>query len=116
VEIAISLFKRVIDFCLFNFNPTKVNYTSRTVEVGAGLTWGQVYAALQPTGVNVVGGRAAVVGVAGLTLGRGEYLPPSHSPGFIYFQVIRIKQVSMDLQLTASLDMSSYFQMELSKM
>lgn len=56
------------------FNSTKVDFTSGTVEVGAGLTWGQVYAALEPTGVNVVGGRAPEVGVAGLTLGGGEYL------------------------------------------
>jgi hypothetical protein len=57
------------------FNHTKVDPTSGTVEVGAGLTWGQVYAALEPTGVNVVGGRIPDVGVAGLTLGGGENLP-----------------------------------------
>jgi FAD/FMN-containing dehydrogenase len=57
------------------FNDTKVDSTSGTVEVGAGLTWGQVYAALEPTGVNVVGGRVSDVGVAGLTLGGGKYLP-----------------------------------------
>ena len=57
------------------FNDIKVNNNSRTVELGAGLTWGQVYAALEPAGVNVVGGRIPEVGVAGLTLGGGEYLP-----------------------------------------
>jgi FAD/FMN-containing dehydrogenase len=57
------------------FNGTNVDTTSGTVEVGAGLTWGQVYDALDPTGVNVVGGRVPDVGVAGLTLGGGEYLP-----------------------------------------
>ena len=67
------------------FNQTKVDYTTGTVEVGAGLTWGQVYAALEPTGVNVVGGRAAIVGVAGLTLGGGEYLPSSRGQNFIFF-------------------------------
>jgi hypothetical protein len=56
------------------FNETKVNSTCGTVEVGAGLTWGQVYEALEPTGVNVVGGRSPGVGVAGLTLGGGESL------------------------------------------
>ena len=55
------------------------NPTSGTVEVGAGLAWGQVYTALESTGVNVVGGRAAIVGVAGLTLGGGDCLPSSHS-------------------------------------
>jgi hypothetical protein len=55
------------------FNETKVNSTCGTVEIGAGLTWDQVYDALEPTGVNVVGGRVPGVGVAGLTLGGGEY-------------------------------------------
>ena len=54
------------------FNETTVNFTSGTVEVGAGLTWDQVYETLQPTGLNVVGGRVPRVGVSGLTLGGGE--------------------------------------------
>ena len=54
------------------FNETKVDSTSGTVEIGAGLTWDQVYAALEPTGMNVIGGRIPGVGVAGLTLGGGE--------------------------------------------
>ena len=57
------------------FNETKANSASGTVEVGAGLTWDQVYVALEPTGVNVIGGRVPGVGVAGLTLGGGECLP-----------------------------------------
>jgi FAD/FMN-containing dehydrogenase len=57
------------------FNETKVNSTSGTVEVGAGLTWDQVYETLEQTGVNVIGGRVPGVGVAGLTLGGGECLP-----------------------------------------
>jgi hypothetical protein len=56
------------------FNDTKIDYESGTVELEAGLTWGQVYAALEPTGVNVVGARIPDVGVAGPTLGGGEYL------------------------------------------
>ena len=57
------------------FIETKVNPTSGTVEVGAALTWDQVYETLEPTGVNVIGGRVPGVGVAGLTLGGGECLP-----------------------------------------
>jgi FAD/FMN-containing dehydrogenase len=48
------------------FNETKVNSAVGTVEVGPGLTWDQVYVALDPTGVNVIGGRIPGVGVAGL--------------------------------------------------
>ncbi|KAI0280312.1 FAD dependent oxidoreductase [Russula aff. rugulosa BPL654] len=62
---------RGVQISMIRFNGTKVDSTSGTVEVGAGLTWGQVYDALDPTGVNVVGGRVPDVGVAGLTLGGG---------------------------------------------
>ena len=54
------------------FNEIKLGLTSGTVEVGAGLTWDQVYETLEPTGVNVVGGRVSGIGVAGFTLGGGE--------------------------------------------
>jgi len=54
------------------FNETKFNSTCGTVEIGAGLTWDQVYEALDHTGVTVVGGRLPGVGVAGLSLGGGE--------------------------------------------
>jgi len=53
------------------FNETKVNSAVGTVEVGPGLTWDQLYVALGPAGVNVVGGRTPGVGVSGLTLGGG---------------------------------------------
>jgi len=61
------------------FNGTKVDLEDGTVEIGPGLTWGQVYETLSPTGVNVVGGRVSLVGVAGLILGGGESLPSSDS-------------------------------------
>jgi FAD/FMN-containing dehydrogenase len=61
-----------VQIALFRFNETKVNIASGTVEVGAGLTWDQVYAVLDPTGVNVVGGRVPGIGVSGFTLGGGE--------------------------------------------
>ena len=54
------------------FNHIVISKDSQTVEVGAGLTWGDVYAYLVPKGFNVVGGRINSVGVAGLTLGGGE--------------------------------------------
>ena len=76
------------------FNDTKVDYTSGTVELGAGLTWGQVYAALEPTGVNVVGGRIPDVGVAGLTLGGGENLPKLESWILVTFRLfVQVKSV-----------------------
>ena len=53
------------------FKDIKVAVGGATVEVGAGLTWDYVYAALEPHGINVVGARVPGVGVAGLTLGGG---------------------------------------------
>jgi hypothetical protein len=62
------------------FKDIKVDAAAATVEVGAGLTWDVVYAALEPYGVTVVGGRIPGVGVAGLTLGGGERLSSSCDP------------------------------------
>ena len=65
------------------FNDIVIREDHRTVEVGAGLTWTDVYKYLVPKGLNVVGGRLNGVGVAGLTLGGGEYYYSStsaHSP------------------------------------
>jgi FAD/FMN-containing dehydrogenase len=70
---------RGVQIAMSRFNETKVDLTSGTVEVGPGLAWDQVYATLEPTGVNVVGGRIPGVGVAGLTLGGGESLLSSES-------------------------------------
>ncbi|KAJ7108931.1 FAD dependent oxidoreductase [Mycena crocata] len=60
VHIAMSRFSRV-----------KYDAASETAEIGSGLIWDDVYAALDPFGVNVVGGRASGIGVAGFTLGGG---------------------------------------------
>ncbi|CZS91406.1 hypothetical protein WAI453_011669 [Rhynchosporium graminicola] len=49
-----------------NLSPDK-----KTVEVGTGLEWSEVYDALEGTGVQAVGGRVAGPGVGGVTLGGG---------------------------------------------
>jgi len=63
-----------VQIALSRFNSTKVNANDGTIEIGPGLTWGQVYKTLGPTGMNVIGGHVASVGVAGLTLGGGKCL------------------------------------------
>lgn len=45
-----------------------------SVSVGAGARWEDVYNNLEPLGLAVAGGRAAPVGVSGLTLG-GRIMP-----------------------------------------
>lgn len=106
-----------VQIAMSRFNDTKVNPDDGTVEVGAGLTWDQVYEALGPTGVNVVGGRIPGVGVAGLTLGGGELSPIRRRINYDlgYLQAIRTSRTSMDFPLTTLQDMNSSYQTELSK-
>lgn len=55
------------------FNQVVYDQASQTATVGAGLVWDDVYSALEPHAVNVVGGRVTNVGVAGFTLGGGAH-------------------------------------------
>ncbi|SRR6266702_1025283 len=68
-----------VHISLTRFNDIVIDEDSETVELGAGLTWTDVYASIIPQGINVVGGRFNGVGVSGLTLGGGERLPDSRS-------------------------------------
>ncbi|KDN42352.1 hypothetical protein RSAG8_06843, partial [Rhizoctonia solani AG-8 WAC10335] len=67
-----------VQIALFKFSgvtyheaPAAADGSVGTVEYGSGLVWDDVYAALEPHGVNVVGGRVTGVGVGGFTLGGG---------------------------------------------
>lgn len=50
-------------------NRIEVSDDRKTVKLGSGLKWGDVYFALDEEALGVVGGRANTVGVGGLTLG-----------------------------------------------
>jgi FAD/FMN-containing dehydrogenase len=63
---------RGVQISLARFDNITVDPIAGTVELGPGLTWDHVYAALDPTGVNVIGARLPGVGVAGVTLGGGK--------------------------------------------
>lgn len=54
-----------------NFADLTVSDDLSTVGIGVGLTWLEVYEALDPYGLTVTGGRVPSVGVAGLLLGGG---------------------------------------------
>ncbi|THH29548.1 hypothetical protein EUX98_g4654 [Antrodiella citrinella] len=70
---------RGIQIAMTRFNEVSYNSIEQTADVGAGLVWDDVYAALNPLGVNAVGGRATGVGVAGFALGGGySYLTGQH--------------------------------------
>lgn len=59
---------------MFRFSEVNYHPASQTVDIGPGLIWDNVYAALQPLGVTAIGGRVTGVGVAGYTLGGGKSL------------------------------------------
>ena len=60
-----------VQIAMYRFSEVKYNPDNQTAEVGSGLIWDEVYAALEPYAVNVVGGRVTGVGMAGFTLGGG---------------------------------------------
>ncbi|KAL4071816.1 hypothetical protein J3A83DRAFT_4371787 [Scleroderma citrinum] len=60
-----------VQVAMTRFSEVTYDSASQTAVVGTGLIWDDVYSALEPYGVNVVGGRITGVGVAGLTLGGG---------------------------------------------
>ncbi|KAH9017336.1 FAD-binding domain-containing protein [Lactarius deliciosus] len=63
-----------VQISMTRFSNIEHNNATGTVDAGSGVTWDQVYIALDPTGVNVVGGRVPTVGTSGLTLGGGYAL------------------------------------------
>ncbi|KAN0100246.1 hypothetical protein V8E55_000230 [Tylopilus felleus] len=60
-----------VHIAMFRFSDLAYDDTTQTARIGAGLIWDEVYAALEPHGVNVAGGRVSGIGVAGFTLGGG---------------------------------------------
>lgn len=60
-------------------NSISVNADRSLASIGVGATWDAVYAHLDPLGLSVNGGRAAGVGVGGLSLGGGiSYTSPRY--------------------------------------
>ncbi|KAJ7627380.1 FAD dependent oxidoreductase [Roridomyces roridus] len=62
---------RGVQISMNRFSNVTYDAASGTATIGMGLVWDDVYAALEPHGVNVVGGRSSGVGVAGFSLGGG---------------------------------------------
>ena len=60
-----------VQITMSRFSNVDYDSNSQTVTYGTGLIWDDVYQALEPFGVNVVGGRVTGVGVAGFSLGGG---------------------------------------------
>lgn len=62
-----------VTIAMTRFSQINYNAATETAVVGAGLIWDQVYTALEPFNRSVVGGRVSGVGVAGFSLGGGEW-------------------------------------------
>ncbi|EIW78113.1 FAD-binding domain-containing protein [Coniophora puteana RWD-64-598 SS2] len=60
-----------VTIAMYRFSQVTYDASSETAVIGTGLIWDDVYTALEPYNVNVVGGRVTGVGVAGFTLGGG---------------------------------------------
>jgi FAD/FMN-containing dehydrogenase len=72
-----------------------VDREARTVRVGAGVTWGEVGAALEPFGLAALAGSSHDVGVVGYTLGGG-YSWLSRRHGLAASSVVSIEIVTGD--------------------
>ncbi|KAJ4296563.1 hypothetical protein N0V90_006609 [Kalmusia sp. IMI 367209] len=80
----------VID--LSGLKSTNISYAKRTVTVGAGAKWGDVYKVLDPLGLTVPGGLSTDVGVGGLSLAGGvSYLAPR--VGLAVNQIVGVQMV-----------------------
>lgn len=51
-----------LQIAMSEFSQIEIAADKKSVKVGTGLDWGQVYAALEPHGLVVVGGRSPSVG------------------------------------------------------
>ncbi|KAH6904203.1 hypothetical protein BKA70DRAFT_1193475 [Coprinopsis sp. MPI-PUGE-AT-0042] len=60
-----------LQIAMSEFSQIELSADKKSVKIGTGLDWGQVYGALEPHGLVVVGGRSPSVGVAGLLLSSG---------------------------------------------
>ncbi|KAK7448813.1 hypothetical protein VKT23_013543 [Stygiomarasmius scandens] len=60
-----------VQIAMYRFSEVTYDEDAQTATIGTGLIWDDVYTALAPHNVNVVGGRVTGVGVAGFTLGGG---------------------------------------------
>jgi FAD/FMN-containing dehydrogenase len=58
---------------LQRLNEMSVSTDKKVATIGPGKRWGEVYEALDPHGLSVVGGRIPQVGVGGLILGGGFF-------------------------------------------
>ncbi|KAF9449800.1 FAD-binding domain-containing protein [Macrolepiota fuliginosa MF-IS2] len=84
-----------VQISMYRFSDIVYNVTAQTVMLGAGLVWDDVYAALEPHGVNALGARSPGVGVAGFILGGG-YSFKANQYGLTIDTVVEFELVKPD--------------------
>ena len=82
------------------FRDIVLNEEEGTVEIGAGLTWTDVFSYLVPKGLNVVGGRFNGDGVGGFILGGGRYSSSLHHACSMSFYVVGYSWMTNQYGLT----------------
>jgi FAD/FMN-containing dehydrogenase len=73
-----------ITFDMGALNSISLSPDNKVAHIGTGNRWHDVYTALEPHGLSVIGGRVADIGVGGLTLG-GELRETNYICGFASF-------------------------------
>ena len=61
---------------LRRMNKIEIAEDRKTVRVGAGANWKEVYDAVEPEGLMVIGGRMSTIGVGGFVLGGRSMVGP----------------------------------------
>ncbi|KAH9475869.1 putative FAD-linked oxidoreductase [Psilocybe cubensis] len=100
-----------VQIAMFRFSEVNYHRASQTIDLGPGLIWDDVYAALQPFGVTAIGGRVTGVGVAGFTLGGG-YSYKTNQFGLAVDNVISYQLVKPDgkvVEVTQASDPELFF-------
>jgi FAD/FMN-containing dehydrogenase len=59
---------------LRRLNEVEIASDRKSVKIGAGMRWGDVYSILDPKGLTVFGGRIPMVGISGLLLSGEPHL------------------------------------------
>ncbi|KAJ7654333.1 FAD-binding domain-containing protein [Mycena rosella] len=100
-----------VQIAMRRFSGVTYDAASQTAVIGVGLVWDDVYTALAPFDVNVVGGRVSGVGVAGFTLGGG-YSWKTNQYGLTVDTVVAYELVKPNgtiVTVTASSDEDLFF-------
>ncbi|KAG1854015.1 FAD-binding domain-containing protein [Suillus subluteus] len=71
-----------VEIALYSFSDVVYNSTTQTATLGMGLIWDDVYVALEPYNMTVVGPKITGIGIGGITLGGGySYLTNQYGLG-----------------------------------